>query len=173
MKLRPLITIPKWSLKSRYSNSLLKRSPKAMLRSSSKRSVRCAKIIPDLRENLKCSDTISLICGRKDQELLSKRSQSLSKNLLSLPRIFMIKWKLKVLSLKSLDRKFTILKFRWLMELVRTFPSNQHIINNRLKASFQLQVGHQALQLVLIKLLHLRYLTKFKVVITSVLLMSF
>lgn len=59
------------------------------------------------------------------------------------------------------------------MEPDRTFLSNQHIINNKLKASFQLQVGHQALQLVLIKLLHLQYLTKFKVVITSVLLMSF
>ena len=59
------------------------------------------------------------------------------------------------------------------MELGKTFLSNLHTINNKHKASFQLQAVHQALQLVLIKVLHQLYLTKFKVVITSVLLMSF
>jgi len=59
------------------------------------------------------------------------------------------------------------------MELDRTFRSNPFTINNKHKALFQLQVAHLVLLLALIKLLHLLYLTKFKDVIISVLLMSF
>ena len=59
------------------------------------------------------------------------------------------------------------------MEPGKIFLSNLLTINNKHKALFQLQVVHQALQLVRIKLLLLLYHTKFKVVITSVPLMSF
>jgi hypothetical protein len=60
------------------------------------------------------------------------------------------------------------------MELGKTFKSNLHTINNKLKALFQLQVVvHQVLPLVLTRLLHLQYHTKFRVVITLALSMSF
>jgi hypothetical protein len=60
------------------------------------------------------------------------------------------------------------------MELGKIFQSNLHTINNKPKALFQLQeVLHQVLPLVLTRLLHLQCHTKSKVVITSVLSMSF
>ncbi len=173
MRLRLSTITLRWSLRLKYSNSLSRRCPKVMLKYWNRRYAKCVKITPDSRESLRCSVTISSTCGKRGQESWSRKNQSLNRNLSSQLRIFMIKWKLRVSSWRSLVPKFTTSRYKWPMEQFRISQSNKLSINNRLRVSFQRQEARQELRLVSIKQQHQQYLIKFRAGIILALWMNF